>query len=152
MIKDGEVKAEAPPGAPGKVKDDEIDVIAARPHPDGTPGFPIAVAQVATGKRWTAKSVKGTVQNVLFHFWFDNAPASQILSYHIIPFIIEPESVRRHTLGLGHVLHRLRVADLIATAEMGVAENQIMSEGVEIFELLREWLTKYKDGEVQDAA
>ncbi|MCB0635066.1 MAG: hypothetical protein KDC54_00530, partial [Lewinella sp.] len=124
-IKDGEVKAEAPVGAPDKVKDDEVDVIAARPNPDGEPGFPIAVAQVATGKRWTEKSVKGAVQNVFFEFWFNDSPSSQVQSYHIIPFVVKSESMRRNTLSLGHIIHRLRIASLLSIAQIAVAERRI---------------------------
>lgn len=151
-VKDGEVKSEAPIGAPAKVKDDEIDVIAARPHPDGCPGFPIAVAQVATGGNWTDKSLRGTATTYFFEFWFNDSPASQILVYHIVPFIIEKDHLRRHTLRLGNILHRLRLAALLSDAETGVAERRIDAEGIEVFELLGGWLANYKVGEVPNAA
>ena len=54
---DGHVKPQQ--GAPQQPKDDRVDVFAARPHRDGLPGFPIAAAQVATGRNARAKSLKG---------------------------------------------------------------------------------------------
>lgn len=151
-IKDGTVEATPPPGAPKRVKDDEIDVIAARPHPDGGPGFPIAIAQVATGKDWALKSVRNRVQNVFFHFWFVKGPASQICSYHVIPFIIKADEMYLKTLELGHIIHRLRLARLLASAEQDVAADRIRSEGVDAFEPLSRWLIQYQSGEVQNAA
>ena len=150
-IDDGAVREEPPPGAPAQVKDDDIDVIAARPQPDGEPGFPIALAQVATGKGWASKSVRNHVQNVFFECWFVDRPASQVWSYHIIPFIIKAEVMRRQTLSLGHILHRLRLVRLLANAEQDVEGERIRSEGTEAFDHLILWLEAYRNDEAQDA-
>ena len=56
-LRDGTVARQV--GAPDRPKDDHIDVFAARTHPDGLPGFLLAVAQVATGANWRQKSLIG---------------------------------------------------------------------------------------------
>ena len=151
-IRDGTVRPTALPAAPETVKDDEIDVIAARPHVDGEPGFPIAVAQVATGKNWTAKSVRNRVQNVFFELWFEVRPASQVQSYHVVPFVIDSDTMYLQTMSLGHILHRLRLTLLLLDAERFVAADEVSAEGIEVFESLTAWLAKYKSGGVQNAA
>ena len=57
VLADGRVEPQV--GAPKYVKDDQVDVFAARLHPDGLPGFLLAAAQVATGKNVGDKSLKG---------------------------------------------------------------------------------------------
>ena len=55
QLGDGRVEAQA--GAPRRPKDDQVDVFAARPHPDRLPGFPLAAAQVATGRNAREKEM-----------------------------------------------------------------------------------------------
>ena len=55
---DGRVQAQT--GAPQGPKDDQVDVFAARTHPDRLPGFLLAAAQVATGANWRGSRSWGT--------------------------------------------------------------------------------------------
>lgn len=145
VVGDGSVHQDEPDGAPARVKDDEIDVIAARPHEDGDPGFPIMLAQVASGKNWRDKSVRSAVDNVFFDFWFAEQPASQRLSYHIIPFALSKDDARRQTMRLGHILARLRVTQLAESAEAGVAAGRIESEGTDAYQRINNWLLQYRN-------
>ena len=145
IIKDGRVCTEMPDGAPKRIKDGDIDVVAARPHADGGPGFPIAFAQVASGADWKDKSVRNTVQNVFFQSWFSSHPASQPVSYHIIPFTVDSEEIHMQTLYLGHILGRLRLSDLAGYAETAIADGDIQSEGTEAYANIRTWLQGYRD-------
>lgn len=148
IVRDGSVHAESPEGSPKHVKDGEVDVIAARPHADGEPGFPIAIAQVATGNNWRDKSVRNTVQNVFFPFWFAHQPASQPVSYHIIPFTFSNEEGRHQTMCLGHILPRLRLCSLAGFAQSAVASGEVTSEGVATYGKISEWLQGYQDANV----
>lgn len=151
-IGDGSVRSSPLSHAPKKVKDDEIDVIAARPHWDGGPGFPIAMAQVASGKNWTSKSVRNAVDNWFFQEWFDVEPESQTTCFHIIPFALTVEQMARNTRILGHILHRIRLVKLVTDAASGVSDGVVHTEGVDAFEELSVWLERYRAGLEFDAA
>jgi hypothetical protein len=79
------------PGAPKNIKDGGIDIIAWRPSIDGLPGGKIyLLGQVASGRNWTAKSVK--LDATLFHkHWFSEAPATDHKAAMFMPFALEPE-------------------------------------------------------------
>ncbi len=115
VLRDGRLQTAA--GAPEKPKDDQIDVFAARLHPDGLPGFPLAAGQVATGKDWREKSLRHHLEKVFPQRWFGERPVTMMLCYHIIPFTrpddIFPDDCRK----LGNVLHRLRVPRRVTEAQ-----------------------------------
>lgn len=152
VVGDGRVHTDMPEKAPQQVKDDEVDVIAARPHPDGNPGFPIALAQVATGKNWKSKSIRIAADHRFFKLWFEEHPASQIFAYHIIPFAVDRETICLQTMSLGHILNRVRVVGLVDKAESAIEQGLIKSEGTNVFEPLRNWLDQYRAGGGENAA
>ena len=108
-LKDGDVRDAPLAGSPVRVKDDEIDIIAARPSCDGLQGFPIVLGQVASGNNWLSKPLRSHADHVFYPEWFSTTPASQTLVYHIIPFVVDPSSLRRETRRLGHLMHRVRL-------------------------------------------
>lgn len=87
-------RAEMPPGAPPKIKDGGIDVIAWKMESDGRPGIPYLLGQAASGKNWREKSVQSFIQR--FHaFWFEHSPSSIPSPAMFIPFCLpEPQDQR----------------------------------------------------------
>jgi len=123
-LKDGRVKAHA--SAPSRPKDDQIDIFAWREQSDGLPGFLLVAAQVATGKDWKAKSTRDHVTNVFPQRWFNPAPVTSMVTYHVIPFARPDEYFRDDVLVLGNVLHRVRVPLRVQEAA------RLVSEGVAV--------------------
>ena len=68
----------------GKEKDAGIDVIAWRDFADARPGKIILFGQVASGKNWTAKSVKSDTPRFLS--WFSVRPTEHFIPAIFIPF------------------------------------------------------------------
>ena len=131
------------PGAPEQPKDDKVDVFAARLHPDRLPGFLLAVAQVATGKNWTEKSLLGHL-GAFRHRWFADQPVTRFIPYMIVPFALDDLKLRDHVSFLGNVLHRLRVPRRVSEAQ------RLVDAGVEIeaYEKLQEvvdWVVAYRN-------
>lgn len=104
-------------GVPAKPQDDQIDVFAARLHPDGLPGFLLAAGQVATGRNWREKSLRGHLQSVFPSRWFGQQPVTTMMCYHIIPFTRPDDEFFDDCRILGNILHRLRVPYRVAEAE-----------------------------------
>jgi hypothetical protein len=145
QLKDGDVREVLLEGAPSQVKDDEIDIIAARLSCDGLQGFPIILAQVASGANWLSKPLRGHADHVFYPEWFSTTPASQTLVYHIIPFVIEREGLRRNTRRLGHLMHRLRLSARALEAHRALQSGaDVIIEGTEAFDLVQEWTTSYR--------
>jgi hypothetical protein len=145
QLQDGDVREGALPGSPRQVKDDEIDIIAARQSCDGLHGFPIILAQVASGNNWLSKPLRGHADHVFYPEWFSTTPASQTLVYHIIPFVIDREGLRRDTRRLGHLMHRLRLSARAFEAYQAVQRGTDSKiEGTEAFEEVDEWTNKYR--------
>jgi hypothetical protein len=85
---DGTPVTAIPRGAPAQVKDDGVDVIAWKAMPDRRAPADYLMAQVASGKNWTDKSVKKVTDR--FHAtWFTQPPARVIRPAMIIPFCID---------------------------------------------------------------
>ena len=138
---DGRVSQQA--WAPTKPKDDQIDVFAARLHPDGLPGFLLAVAQVATGKNAGRKSLKGHLSSFK-HQWFEPQPVTEFLPYMIVPFALSKDKCFKWVSDMGNVLHRLRVPRRVAEA----AELVKAGETIEGYDRLAEavqWIASYQD-------
>ncbi len=112
-------------GVPTSPKDDQIDIFAARLHPDGLPGFLLAAAQVATGANWKDKSIRSHLTSVFPKRWFGQQPVTDMVCYHIIPFTRPDDEFFDDCRVLGNVLHRLRVPYRVEEAqalhEQGVA-------------------------------
>lgn len=144
-FKDGDVRDTPLPGSPGKVKDDEIDIIAARQSCDGLHGFPIILGQVASGSNWRSKPLRGHADHVFYPEWFTTEPASQTLVYHIIPFVVDSNSIRRETRRLGHLMHRVRVCARALEAYRAVERGVPMKiEGTDAFEEVNQWTAMYR--------
>lgn len=143
-LKDGSVREEPQPGSPCCVKDDEIDIIAARRSCDDSLGFPIILAQVASGKNWRSKPLRGHADYVFYPEWFSELPASQTLVYHVIPFAVDPVFVRRETRRLGHLMHRVRLCFRALEAHEAKRRGAAMTiEGIEAFDEVNDWTAAY---------
>ena len=130
-------------GVPERPQDDQIDVFAARLHPDGLPGFLLAAAQVATGENWRDKSLRTHLQHVFPSRWFGQQPVTMMMCYHIIPFTRPDNLFFDDCRELGNVLHRLRVPCRVAQAQNLHAQGV----AIEAFDLLTgavDWIKAYK--------
>lgn len=140
VIGDGRVEAQI--GSPTRPKDDQVDVFAARPHPDNLPGFLIAAAQVATGHDWQDKSLRGHLDTFRKR-WFGEQPATDFIPYMIVPFARSREELIDNVRVMGNMLHRLRVPRKVEEA------TQILKAGftIEAFDRLEEavqWVADYR--------
>ena len=108
----GVVRSAVPPGHPTATKDDGIDVIAWRDHPDRMPGKLYLLGQCASGRKWDEKSVVDRIQQ--FHGWFSTPPATYYLSSMFIPFTLhrdlpeDPGSAFNEVLANKHVREERR--------------------------------------------
>ena len=137
---DGSVERQA--GAPRRPMDDQVDVFAARPHPDRLPGFPLAAAQVATGANAREKSLKGHL-SAFKSRWFAPQPVTEFLAYMIVPFAVADDQFLDDVRVVGNVLHRLRVPRRVAEA----AELVEAGETIEGYDRLAEaarWVADYQ--------
>lgn len=129
-------------GVPQSPKDDQIDIFAARMHPDGLPGFLLAAAQVATGANWKEKSIRSHLTSVFPKRWFGQQPVTDMVCYHVIPFSRPDDEFFDDCRVLGNVLHRLRVPYRVAEA-VALADN---GASIEAFDQLAEavdWVKAY---------
>ena len=140
MLGDGQVDAQV--GAPRSPKDDGIDVFAARPHRDRLPGFPLAAAQVATGKDAQEKSLKGHL-GAFKSRWFARQPVTDFVAYMIVPFARSDERFINDVRTMGNVLHRLRVPRRVQEAESLVAAGMIV-EGYDLLAEAARWVADYR--------
>ena len=140
VIKDGTVKAA--PSSPSSAKDDGVDIFAWRQQNDKLPGSLIVAAQVATGKKWKKKSLLGYANGAFKVRWFDDAPASTMLVYHVIPFARPDQCFRDDVVVLGNVLHRLRVPRRVMEAST-LVENGVMVEAFDKSKVAADWLRTY---------
>ncbi|MXZ83458.1 MAG: hypothetical protein F4Z10_07215 [Synechococcus sp. SB0666_bin_14] len=138
---DGQVSPQV--GAPPKPKDDQIDVFAARLHPDGLPGFLLAVAQVATGKDADQKSLKGHL-DAFKNRWFSPQPVTAFLPYMIVPFAKTDDQFLDTVRVMGNVLHRLRVPRRVAEADKLVKAGETIEGYNQLAEAV-EWIASYQD-------
>lgn len=140
-LRDGNVAPQI--GAPTQPKDDGIDVFAARPHPDQLPGFLLAAAQVATGKDWKQKSLRGRL-SVFKQRWFTMQPATDFIGYMIIPFARPDDAFTDDVRVTGNLLHRLRLPRKVEEAR----ELKNTGRSIEAYNLLPEaarWVAAYRD-------
>ena len=142
-LKLGDGRVQPQPGAPKKPKDDQVDVFAARLHPDSLPGFPLAVAQVATGANANDKSLKGHV-SAFKSRWFATQPVTEFWPYMIVPFAIDDDQFLDDIRVMGNVLHRLRVPRRVSEAADLVANGETI-EGYDKLALATQWLAEYRD-------
>ena len=129
--------------SPAMPKDGGVDVFAAHRHADGLPGFLLAVGQVATGKDWEDKSLRGRVRGFRLD-WFDRPPRSDFICYLIVPFAISDKKFVHSVGRCGNILHRLRLPIRVEEAR---TLNQAGTT-IEAFDLLQdaiEFILAYRD-------
>ena len=129
-------------GVPERPQDDQIDVFAARLHPDGLPGFLLAAGQVATGNNWREKSLRNHLDYVFPSRWFGQQPVTIMMCYHIIPFSRPDDEFFDDCRILGNVLHRLRVPYRVEEAQ----KLHTQGTAIEAFDQLTaalEWIKAY---------
>lgn len=85
----GEVVAAIRPGQPDSTKDEGIDVIAWKDHPDRLPGKIYILGQSASGKNWKKKSVVEHIPQ--FHGWFSESPSHHCMPSMFIPFTLHQD-------------------------------------------------------------
>ena len=139
-LSDGSVERQ--PGAPRRPKDDQVDVFAARPHPDRLPGFPLAAAQVATGADAREKSLRGHL-GAFKHRWFAPQPVTELLAYMIVPFAAADDQFLDDVRRMGNVLHRLRVPRRVAEAAQLVEAGETI-EGYDRLAEAAQWVADYQ--------
>ena len=123
--------------------DDQIDVFAARLHPDGLPGFLLAVAQVATGGNTGQKSLKEYLSSFKKQ-WFGSQPVTEFLPYMIVPFTLSKVKCFKWVSIMGNVLHRLRVPRRVAEAAELVEAGETI-EGYDQLAKAAAWIASYQD-------
>ena len=138
----GDGRVEAQVGAPECPKDDQVDVFAARPHPDRLPGFPVAAAQVATGKNVKDKSLRGHL-GAFKGRWFARQPVTDFAPYMIVPFARDQDSFVDDVRVMGNVLHRLRVPRRVEEAEELMGAN-VTVEGYDRLAEAAQWVVDYR--------
>ena len=142
VLRDGTVRPD--PSAPRSPKDDKVDIFAWRDPRDRLPGFLLVAAQVATGRNWKEKPLKQHVDRVFPMRWFSRLPATEMVTYHVIPFARPDASFRDDVLTLGNVLHRLRVPRRVAEAA-GLARDGAAIEAFDRLGEATEWIRSFVD-------
>lgn len=139
-IGDGTVQRQK--GAPLQPKDDQIDVFAARSHKDGLPGFPVAAAQVATGRNYKSKSIKGHIQAFRGR-WYSQQPVTDFIAYMVVPFVMDKDTFVDTVRVVGNLLHRPRVT--IRAAEAAYIRKHRQVEGYDLMIEGAGWMAEYRE-------
>lgn len=139
-IGDGTVDSQ--PGAPVRPKDDQVDVFAARRHKDGLPGFLMVAAQVATGRDYKAKSIKGHI-GAFRQRWYLPPPVTDFMPYLVVPFVMDRDTFIDTVRLAGNVLDRMRVTIRAAEAAHIRGERQI--EGYDFTIEAGRWIGGFRD-------
>ncbi len=140
QLGDGRVEAQA--GVPRLPKDDQVDVFAARPHLDRLPGFPLAAAQVATGRNAREKSLKGHL-GAFKSRWFGTQPVTEFIPYMVVPFATADNQFVDDVRVMGNVLHRLRVPRRVEEAA-GLVDAGVAIEGYDRLAEAARWVSDYR--------
>lgn len=140
VIGDGRIEAQV--GSPTRPQDDQVDVFAARPHPDHLPGILLAAAQVATGCNWKDKSLRGHL-SAFKSRWFGVQPVTDFIPYMIIPFARSREELIDDVRVMGNMLHRLRVPRRVEEAKHLVGDGFTIEAFDRLDEAVR-WVADYR--------
>ena len=140
QLGDGRVEAQA--GVPQRPKDDQVDVFAARPHLDRLPGFPLAAAQVATGRNAREKSLKGHL-GAFKSRWFGTQPVTDFIPYMVVPFATADNQFVDDVRVMGNVLHRLRVPRRVEEAARLIKAG-VAIEGYDRLAEAAHWVSDYR--------
>ena len=139
----GDGRVEAQTGAPRRPRDDQVDVFAARPHSDRLPGFPLAAAQVATGRNARQKSLKGHL-SAFKSRWFRTQPVTDFIPYMVVPFATADSRFVDDVRVMGNVLHRLRVPRRVEEAAR-LVEKGVTIEGYDRLAEAAGWVGEYRN-------
>lgn len=164
LFGDGKVHKKLPPGAPKKVKDDEIDVIAWKNTHGMKPPVGYFLGQAAAGLNWGDKTLKGAVGK--YHdTWFEKSPAAAPATEIgiIIPFMLPSDAdiredarhdhenqeaietkLRRATHEFGTLLYRHRVARFTDEAGDLAKKGVKPIERLEDFGKIEKYVTVYQ--------
>lgn len=112
------------------------------PDPDGLPGFPLAAAQVATGRDAKNKSLKGHL-GAFRSRWFARQPVTEFVACMIVPFAKADEEFVDDVRVMGNVLHRLRVPRRVEEARR-LVEAGVTVEGYDHLREAVQWVTDYR--------
>lgn len=149
----GTVKKSVPPGFPVSTKDDGIDVIAWRDHPDRMPGKLYLLGQCASGIDWRAKSVVDRIEP--FHGWFSEQPARHWLPSMFIPFTLHRDipddpattfeevlanKFLRDEMRYGIVFDRLRIAHFASACLKASGSTPSPVDGHDRFDQIQAWV------------
>jgi hypothetical protein len=129
LFGEGRVVTALKPGAPPKVKDSEVDIIAWKPRADKSPGKFYLLGQVASGDNWEDKSLMASID--FFHrAWFDESPVSSATASMFIPqFVQQVGSGSRNdrmdllTSKFGHIIDRMYLP-FLASEGIKLADTQ----------------------------
>ena len=139
-IGDGTVDRQ--PGAPAQPKDDQVDVFAARRHKDGMPGFPMVAAQVATGRDFRAKSIKGHIR-AFRQRWYSPPPVTDFMPYLVVPFVMDRNTFIDTVRTAGNLLDRTRVT--IRAAEAAQIGKRRQVEGYGFMAEAGRWIAGFQE-------
>jgi hypothetical protein len=142
------VVSAVPPGAPTSQKDAQIDVIAWSPVADSAAGKRYLLGQVASGKNWIEKTIKGGPIDSFHHVWFSRCPASLPIASIFVPFccgsIIDgsnAETINHRTYEFGHIFYRFRIPPLAKKGlELANAKATVIIERLDDMSKLRAWV------------
>jgi len=130
------------PGAPPRLKDEEIDVISFWPERDGLPGHGYLAGQVASGNDWRTKSILPALNR--FKLWFKVQPAAAAHPAIFIPFPVPDDSMARDTLYYGYVAHRSRLPQLAGRAPALSREGIAPIERLDEIGRVYAWLAQHR--------
>lgn len=136
-------RASARSGADTKVKDEGIDTISWRPHPDGPPVGVVLFGQGASGHRWEEKSVKGLRERFLAE-WIDGLLESRTAVATFIPHVLSQPDAVRHTPAHGEIIHRLRLPAYVQRGREIADQGVMPVQRLDDFHLVDGWLKSYR--------
>ena len=149
----GTVRNFIPSGWPTSPKDEGIDVIAWRDHPDRLPGKIYLLGQSASGNNWSGKSVLDRIEQ--FHDWFSERPATYCIPSMFIPFMLHRDltddpgllfdemrrsKFLREERRFGIVFDRCRVAHFADTC-LKLDDPRGGIDGVDQYAKIETWVT-----------
>lgn len=157
MESEGKVRSVAPIEAPGRSKDDEIDVIAWIPLTDGPGGALTVWGQVASGKNWLDKPLSTNKIEQFRMRWYEYPPRLMPSRFMFIPFSIFDEfydiDKERYTRCMldkvsiyGTIIHRYRLPVFVDRAFSQHDDVSVM-EGLsrdEVLGQLAVWYTEFE--------
>lgn len=132
-------------GAPTSVKDEGIDTISWRLHPDGPPVGTVLFGQGASGHDWETKSARGLRERFLQE-WIDGLLESRTSVATFIPHVLSQPAASRHTPTHGEIIHRLRLPAYVQLGKELADKGTALVQRVGDFHLVEGWIKTYRDG------